>query len=106
MTNKIKNVSQLSQLYAKSKIPTDELLYKVPPDCIKLREKILRNHHKNFKEKLGPNDKVNCAPVKLEIDKCRDINPVKHTKAYDIPIHLRKAATAEFTEMRKAGIIV
>ena len=106
MNNKIKNVSKLSQLYAKSKVPTDELLDKVPTDCIKLREKILRNHHKNFKEKLGPNDRVNCAPVKLEIDKSRGINPVKHTKAYDIPIHLRKAATAEFTEMRKAGIVV
>ena len=106
MSNKIKNVSKLSQLYAKSKVPTDELLDKVPTDCIKLREKILRNHHKNFKEKLGPNDRVNCAQVKLEIDKSRGINPVKHKKAYDIPIHLRKAATAEFTEMRKAGIIV
>ena len=53
MNNKIKNVSKLSQLYAKSKVPTDELMNK-------LREKVLRNHHKNFKEKLGPNDIVNC----------------------------------------------
>ena len=43
---------------------------------------------------------------KLEIDKSRGIKPVKHLKAYDIPIHLREAAQAEFTEMRKAGIIV
>ena len=62
MTNKIKNVSQL---YAKSKVPTDELLNKVPTDCIKLRGKILKNHHKVFKEKLGPEDRVNCPPVKL-----------------------------------------
>ena len=40
MSNKIKNVSKLSQLYAKSKVPTDELLDKVPTDCTKLREKI------------------------------------------------------------------
>ena len=55
---------------------------------------------------MGHNDRVNCAPVKLEIDKSRGINPVKHTKAYDIPIHLRKAATAEFSEMKKAELIV
>ena len=106
MTNKIKNVSQLSQLYAKSKVPTDELLDKVPTDCIKLREKILRNHHKNFKEKLGPEDRVNCAPVKLEIDKFRGVKPVKNTKAYDIPVHLLRAATVEFSEMKKAVLIV
>ena len=59
-----------------------------------------------FKEKLGPEDRVNCAPVKLEIDESRGIKPVKNTKAFDIPIHLRKAATAEFCEMKKAGLIV
>ena len=106
MSNKIKNVKNLSQLYTKSKVPTDELLDKVPPECIKLREKVLRIHNKNFKEKLGPNDRINHPPVKLEIDKSRGIKPVKHSKAYDIPIHLRKVAHAEFTEMRKAGIIV
>ena len=106
MSNKIKNVKNLSQLYTKSKVPTDELLDKVPPECIKLREKVLRIHNKNIKEKLGPNDRINHPPVKLKIDKSRGIKPVIHSKAYDIPIHLRKAAHAEFTEMRKAGIIV
>ena len=66
----------------------------------------LRIQKKNFKEKLGPTDRINYPPVRLEIDKSRGIKPVKHLKAYDIPIHLRKAAHAEFTEMRKAGIIV
>ena len=88
------------------KYQTDDLLDKVPPECIKLREKVLRIHNKNFKEKLGPTDRINYHPVKLEIDKTRGIKPVKHSKAYDIPIHLRKAAHAEFTEMRKAGIVV
>ena len=41
---KIKNVNYLSQLYNKSKIPTDELLEKIHPECIKLREKILKLH--------------------------------------------------------------
>ena len=50
MNNKIKNVSKLSQLYAKSKVRTDELLDKVPTDCIKLREKILKNIKKSLQE--------------------------------------------------------
>ena len=55
---------------------------------------------------MGLEGRVNCPPVKLEIDYSRDIKPVKNTKAFDIPIHLRKAATAEFSEMKKAGLIV
>ena len=85
MTNKIKNVSQL---YSKSKVPTDDLLNKVPKDCVNLRDNILKNYHEVFKEKLGPEDRVNCPPVKLEIDHSRGIKPVKNTKAFDIPIHL------------------
>ena len=106
MKNKIKNVKNLSQLYSKSQIPTDDLLEEVPPECVKLRGKVLRIHKKNFKEKLGPTDRINYPPVRLEIDKSRGIKSVKRSKAYDIPIHLRKAAHAEFTEMRNTGIIV
>ena len=106
MKNKVRNVKNLSQLYSKSQIPTDDLLEEVPPECVKLKDKVLRIHKKNFKEKLGPTDRINYPPVRLEIDKSRGIKPVKHLKAYDIPIHLRKAAHAEFTEMRKAGIFV
>ena len=51
---KIKNVNSMSQLYNKSKMSTDKLLAKMPPECVKLREKILQLHKKNFKEKLGP----------------------------------------------------
>ena len=67
-------------------------------------------HFKNSQTKLsrevGPEDRINHEPVKLKIDKSRGINHVKHSKAYDIPLHLREAAQAEFNEMRKAGIIV
>ena len=56
MTNKIKHVSQL---YYKSQVSTDDLLSKVPKDCVNLRDKILKNHHDVFKEKLGPEDPVN-----------------------------------------------
>lgn len=103
--NKIKNVNNLSQLYHKYRILTDYLLGKILSECIKLREKILKIHKRNFKEKLGPTDRINHPPVKLQIDKSRGIKPAKHSKAYKIPIHLRESAQAEFTEMRKAGII-
>ena len=98
MTNKIKHISQL---YSKSTVLTDDLLSKVPKDCVNLRDKTLKNHHDVFKEKLGPEDRVNCPPVKLEIDHSRNIKPVKNTKAFDVPFHLRKAATAEFREIKK-----
>ena len=103
---KVKNINSMSQLYNKSNISTDDLLGKIPSECIKLREKILKIHKQNFKEKLGPEDRINHEPVKLKIDKSRGIKPVKHSKAYNIPSHLREAAKAEFNEMIKAGIIV
>ena len=71
-----------------------------------MRDFFFKIHKRNFKEKLGPSYRINHEPVKLQIDKSRGIKPVKHSKAYDIPIHLRDAAQAEFIEMRKAGIIV
>ena len=52
--NKCKNINSMSQLYNKSNLPTDDLLEKIPTECIKLREKILKIHKRNFKEKLGP----------------------------------------------------
>ena len=56
--SKVKNVNNMSQLYNKSKISTDKLLEKIPTECVKLREKILKLHKKNFKEKLGPLDRI------------------------------------------------
>ena len=66
MKNKVKNVKNLSQLYSKSQIPTDDLLEEVPPECVKLREKVLKIHKKNFKEKLGPTDRINYPPSNLK----------------------------------------
>ena len=86
----------MSQLYNKSNLPTDDLLEKIPTECIKLREKILKIHKRNFKEKLGPKDRIKYKPVSLKIDESRETKPVKHSKAYDIPLHLRAAAKAEF----------
>ena len=96
----------MSQLYSKSHISTDDLLGKIPSECTKLREKILKIHKCNFKEKLGPEGRIKHKPVTLKIDKSREIKPVNHSKAYDIPLHLRVAAKGEFNEMLKAGILV
>ena len=95
----------LTDLYNKSNTPTNKLLEKIPKECLKLREKILKDHKSNFKEKLGLLDRINHPPVKLKIDESRGIRPVKNTKAYDIPLHLRDAAQDEFNEMIAAGII-
>ena len=37
----------MSQLYNKSKISTEKLLEKIPTECVKLREKILKLNKKN-----------------------------------------------------------
>ena len=60
----VKNVNSMSQVYNKEKNSTDKLLEKIPPECVKLREKILKLHKKNFKEKLGPLDRIRHEPVK------------------------------------------
>ena len=76
----------MSQLYSKSHISTDELLGKIPSECIKLREKILKIHKQNFKEKLGPEDRIKHEPVKLKIDKSKGIKPVKKFESVQHPL--------------------
>ena len=50
--SKVKNVN-ISQLYNKSKISTEKLLEKVPTECVKLKEKILKLHKKISRRSLG-----------------------------------------------------
>ena len=50
MTNKIKNVSQL---YSKSQVSTDDLLNKVPKDCVNLRDKILKKQSGGIQKEIG-----------------------------------------------------
>ena len=64
-----------------------------------LREKILTKYSMCFKVTIGPEDRVRIKPIHLEIDKSRGIRPVHANKPYDVPIHLRSAADAEFREM-------
>merc|ERR1712030_34097 len=82
--SKIKNVS-VSQLYNKSKISTYKLLENIPAECVQLKQKILKLHKKNFKDKLGKLDRITCDPVQLKIDTSREIKPTKNTHCYDIP---------------------
>ena len=70
-----------------------------------LGEKILTKYSNSFKETIGPEDRVRIKPIHLEIDKSRGIRPVHANKPYDVPIHLRKAADAEFIEMLNSGIL-
>ena len=53
----------------------------------KLREKMIKKFLDNFVDKLGPNDRVNCKPIKLEVDerKAEKMCTVSHIKPYDVP---------------------
>merc|ERR1712208_225536 len=47
---KIKPVS-ITQLYTKSKVTTDQLLERIPKDCISLKQQIMKKHKKKKKKK-------------------------------------------------------
>ena len=78
---------------------------KQPKECKLLREKILTKYADCFKETIGPEDRVRIKPIHLEIDKSWGIRPVHANKLHDVPIHMRKAADAEFIEMLNSGIL-
>ena len=101
---KVKNNSN-SDLFCKNPVSTNKMLTDIPSNCARLREKILRKNKNNFKEKLRTNDRINHPPVKLNIDESRGIKPVKNSKAYDIPLHLREPARKELLDMLEAGVI-
>merc|ERR1712030_86791 len=101
---KIKNVN-IAQLYNKSKVPTDKLLERIPEECVLLKQKILKLHKKNFKDKLGKLDRVTCDPVQLKNYPKKEIRPIKNSHCYDIPLHLKEAAREEFNEMINSGIV-
>ena len=97
--------NKISAIYEKSKITTKEKLSKTDRKCTNLRQHILKEFHDVFKDRLDPTDRVNIAPVHLEVDHSRNIKPVQATKPYDIPFHLRKPATKEFNEMLRSGVL-
>ena len=72
-----------------------------------LREKMIKKFPENFVEKLGPIDRVNCKPIKLEVDerKAEKMRHVSHIKPFDVPYHLRELFQQEIFDMLNAGII-
>ena len=60
-----------------------------------------------FVEKLGPNGRVNCKPIKLEVDKrkAEQMRPTNYIKPYDGPYHLRESFQREIFNMLEVGII-
>ena len=97
---------KIAAIYEKSATPLKVCISKVPPECKKLKNKILRKYADIFKDKLDKTDRVNIPPVKLQIDESRNIQPVHINKPYDVSYHMRKPAKEEFREMIKAGILV
>ena len=73
----------------------------------KLRKKIIKRFPSCFVDKLRPNDRINCKPIKLEIDerKAEVLRPVSHIKPFDVPFHLRESFQQEICDMLNAGVI-
>ena len=97
---------KIAAIYEKSATPSKVLVSKVPTECKKLKNKILKKYADVFKDKLEKTDRVNIPPVKLQIDESRKISPVYINTPFDVSYHLRKPAKEEFREMVNAGIIV
>ena len=74
--------------------------------CASLCEKLIQKYANNFKEVLGPKDRMLVDPVRLVIDETKDIRPVCHVKPYDTPFHLRKAFEKEINDAIEGEIIV
>ena len=74
--------------------------------CIDMKDILLKKYAAIFKEKLGPNDRMNVAPMKLEIDESRNVQPIFHTKPFDVPYHLRTAWESELKMAIDAGLLV
>merc|ERR1712215_156274 len=86
---KIKKLQEkVSAIYDKSTTPTNVKVSSVPSKCDKLRQKILDKYARNFKEKLGKEDRVHITPVKLHL-KDTDVKPINVGKCFDVPIHLK-----------------
>ena len=58
-------------------------------------------------DKLGPGDRVNCKPIKLEVDerKAEALRPVSHIRPFAVPYHLRESFQEEICDMLNAGVI-
>ena len=56
---------------------------------------------------MGPNDRIKCKPIKLEIDerKAEALRPVSHIKPFDVPFHLRESFQQDICDMLNAGVI-
>ena len=98
--------NRVAAIYEKSSTSSKVCISKVPPECKKLKNKILRKYADVFKDKLDKTDRVNIPPVKLQIDESRNIPPVHINKPFDVSYHMRKPAKEEFREIIEAGIIV
>ena len=68
-----------------------------------IEEKILSNWGEVFKNKLGPQDRVNIEPVQLSL-KPGSV-PVYSARPYDTPYHLRPAFDRELKDMLEAEIL-
>ena len=97
---------KVASVFDKSAISSKDRVNTIPFECQILRKDMLKKHAGIFKDKIGKMDRVNIPPVKLQLDKTKDIPPTNVGKAFDVPYHLRRPARKEFREMVDAGIVV
>ena len=86
-------------------IQTSNLKPLDPPSqsCTLLRDKIIRDWKGIFKEKLEKKDRLNIAPVSLNLKE--GSIPSYQSRAYDTPYHLREPYDRELNDMMQAGIL-
>ena len=60
-----------------------------------------------FVDKLGPEDRLNCKRIKLEVDerKAEALRPTSHIRPFNVPYHLRESFQEEVCDMLNAGVI-
>merc|ERR1711984_28792 len=99
-------LQKAAAVFDKSSISSKDRVNTIPLECQVLCKNMLKKHAGIFKDKIGKMDRVNIAPVNLQLDETKDIPPTNVGKPFDVPYHLRRPARRKFREMVEAGIVV
>ena len=76
-----------------------------PPECVALQKELMEEFSDIFKTELGPQDRLNVPPVKLQFKEGVEIRPVNHSTARETPLHLQSASMNELNSMISAGVL-
>ena len=111
LKNENKSYSKYSERYVCNSVqyykPPKSSFREPSEEEAKLRDKMIKRFPNCFVDKLGPEDRVNCRPIKLEVDEreAEALRPVSHIGPFDVPYHLRESFQEEICDMLNAGVI-